>query len=204
LIEDINLAVKHYQETNCDIQFSKIYHKVTEKWQQKIKTLSKRYGLDEQDVDEMMHFKLYQAAKTLDLQKGDFINLLNRSITLGCIDLVRKKPKNIKFEYLDDDDATIKETLSIANAETEGLESLQKNYEQRQLFATLVEFADNKTRQCLSAFNVTGSYQAAAKQLGTTRKTVRRRVTALSLKYDANRFGDIHDYFTAPTVKIAN
>lgn len=196
-IEDL---VMEYQRTFDEDVFEMIYAEASANWPKMIPRLARRYVLDEHDVSSVAHEKLFELAKSYEREKGTFENMLGRAIRLGCIDLVRKRKRH-ESHYLFDDFAKVERyTDRRANAEEECIEYLQKKYDQRQLVEALLAHADENTRQCIIAFIAENySYTNAAKRLGTTRKTVRRRITRLSRHFD----GDYRDYFTAPTVNIA-
>jgi RNA polymerase sigma factor (sigma-70 family) len=197
-IEDL---VVEYQRTLDELVFREIYEKASANWPTLVQKLAKRYYLDEDDVSSVAHFKLYELTKTFDRSKGYFINMLGQAIRRGCIDLVRQKKRKDTNEFLFEDSSTIEsQSEQCANAEMDCIEYLQKKYDQRQLVEALLAHADENTRQCIIAFIAENySYTNAAKRLGTTRKTVRRRITRLSRHFD----GDYRDYFTVPTVNIA-
>lgn len=192
-IEDL---VMEYQRTFDEDVFERIYEEVSANWSKMIPRLARRYVLDEHDVSSVAHEKLFELAKSYEREKGTFENMLGRAIRLGCIDLVRKRKRH-ESHYLFDDFAKVERyTDRRANAEEECVEYLQKKYDQRQLVERLMELADDKTRQSLIAFIESDfSYSNAAKRLGTTRKTVRRRITNLA-KFVPDNY---RDYFTVPT-----
>lgn len=207
----IEFLINKYQETSSDDIFYEIYSQVTKKWKHLVKRLSTRYYIGEDEVESMMHYKLFEVVKNHDSSKGEFANNLSTAIKRGCIDLVRRKTltdqESLMHAKYDDDGNEVDqlELLATANAEEEIVENIQKNSEQKNLLATLIGLADEATRQSVSAYAETFSFREAAKQLGgTTDKTVKKRIRKLSLKYDKKKFGEITDYFTAPTVKIAN
>lgn len=192
-IEDL---VMEYQRTFDEDVFERIYEEVSANWSKMIPRLARRYVLDEHDVSSVAHEKLFEVAKNYEREKGTFKNMLGRAIRLGCVDLVRERKRH-ESHYLFDDFAKVERyTDRRANAEEECIEYLQKKYDQRQLVERLMELADDKTRQSLIAFIESGfSYTNAAKRLGTTRKTVRRRITNLA-KFVHDNY---RDYFTVPT-----
>jgi hypothetical protein len=206
----LSLLVKNYQITRNEDLFNEIYIRVSKKLSNLIRMFSNRFYLDRADVESVAHFKLYEIVMTHDNTKGDFTKNLSKAIQYGCIDLVKKKKYIEAHESLvsaktDDEgnETDPLEHLASANAEDEIIERIQKNCDQRQLIANLLKDADENTRQCLAAYAKSFSYLDAAKQLGgISDKTVKKRIRKLSLKYDANRMGDIRDYFTAPTVSV--
>lgn len=192
-----NLATE-YQRTNDESVFRELYDLASANWPTLIPKLARKYYLDESDVCHVANVKLFELSRAYDRTKGSFANMLGQAIRRGCIDLIRKN-KRRDAEYLTDNYSLIEPFTDTCNAETECIEYLQKKYDQRQLVEALLEHADDYTRQCVSAYLAENdSYTNAAKRLGTTRKTVRRRITSLARHFD----GEYHDYFTVPTTNI--
>lgn len=198
--EELTLSIEKsiliYQQTGDEQIFYEIYKKVSENWATLIPKLAKKYYLDEHDVESVAHTKLYELVKSYDKLKGNFTHMLGQAIRRGCIDIIRQN-KRREPETLIEDYSSLEFLASQrANAETECIEYIQKKHEQRQLLKTILKHADDKTRQSLIAFiNSDFSYSTAAKQLGTTRKTIRRHITKLAEYFD----GNYRDYFTVPT-----
>lgn len=203
--------IARYQAKGEDEVFTDIHRLASVKWKYFLGKLSAKYNLDEHTVSSVAHFKLYEAVVAYDDSKGDFANLLSKMIRNGCVDEIRKDSDRQrvedsinKYEKPNEDDNEVSklDQIAHANAEEEIIEHIQKSHDQHQLIVALTKTADEMTRQSLSAFAESDSYNAAAKLLGITDKTVKKHIRKLSRNYDGNRFGDYHDFFTVATAAV--
>ena len=95
------------------------------------------------------------------------------------------------------------EVIEVAPTTDMDAEILEiKKRDQRQLITYLLGNANEPTTKSVLAFIDCDSYRAAAKQLGSTDKTVKSRIRNLSKRFDEKRFGNYQDYFTTETVYI--
>ncbi len=209
--DNLDFMVKRYQQTQSDELYSEIYETITKLWRKAIRRNATLYGIETEEVECIAHEKLAKISLSYDPPNGPFTMILFTAIKNGCKDELDKRTRNAKKEYLTspiiDEDGTETDLLDnveikvegvTPNAETEAVESLQKNSDQRQLIANLRDCVDEKARQSLDAFEESDySFKGAAKLLGVSDNTVRNRIQSIARYYDTNRFGDIHDYFTA-------
>lgn len=197
--------VKNYAITGNDYEFTDIFNLVAPVSFRRARGLAEKYQLDQQDVESTINFKIMQVVTSYEDSKGPFFKQLNAAINKGCIDLCRKNSpdKNQTFISLDNEDFSDKlAPTSETTAEDDAITKMQKECEQRQLLANLILDADADTRQSVHAFLDGGSYGKAAKLISVEKKTIQRRIKRLARKFDANKMGQITDYFTVPTVKV--
>lgn len=218
----ISSLVIKYKRTECDYTFSEIYRIASANWDRELISLSNKYKLDRHDVESIANEKLIEVVKSFKgTNDNEFTRFLRSALKKGCIDEVRRVKNRLSKESplttyektvnsgIDDEDnentiidiAQFKATNANI-VEDVAIENIQKSHDQRQLIVALTKFADNMTRQSLSAFSQTDSYRKAGELIGISDKTVKKNIRKLSRNYDANRFGDIHEYFTVPTLTV--
>jgi len=203
----IDEAVIIYQTTKCEDSFRAIYEYIYGNDRKIVSAFSRRYSLDELDVESMINEKILDIAGKFDNSRGKFKNAVYRAIKYGCLDLIKKRDReevHTSEVMLEDDDGNINEVYEViavapTTDEDSIIEEVQKKHDQRQLIAFLLSNANEPTLTSAIAFIETNSYRKAAKQIGTTDKTVKSRIRSLSKRFDENRFGNYRDYFTAPT-----
>ncbi|MHC8516816.1 RNA polymerase sigma factor [Sporosarcina sp. ITBMC105] len=206
----INAAIKQYQATGCEVAFAEIYAHIYEGGRAVVRKFSRRYKLDELDVESMINSKLLDIATKFDGSRGKFKNAVYSAVRLGCIDLVRQQTRRASYEtevmYEDDEgnEFELYEVLQVAptTGEDDILTEIQKKHDQRQLTAFLLSQADQQTTKSVSAYLLTDSYRQAAKQIGSTDKTVKTRIRKLAQYYDRSKFGDYYDYLSVPTQHV--
>lgn len=207
LEQDVVALVKNYGLTRNDSDFTDIFNLVSPVLHRRITTLAAKYFLDAQDVESLSNEKLFEVVQSYDESKGPFFKYLNTAIKYGCCDLCREQKiedkKEITFVSTDNEDFSDKlAPTSETTAEEDAITKIQKECEQRQLLANLIDNVDADTRQSISAYLDGGSYGKAAKLISVDKKTIQRRIKRLARKFDANQMGQITDYFTVPTVKV--
>lgn len=204
--EKLNNYVLSYQSTKNEETFLVIYNEVMRRWRNAnlYILLSKRYKLCRSDVEGIALEKLFHTVKSYKLN-GDYYNMLGTSIRRACIDEFRKQEKRRNdismesFKDKEDMEINLAEYLVCANAEDEAVQELQIKNDQRQLIVSLLEKANEKSRQALFAYSKSRSYRQAGKLIGIDNQTVERRIKKISKYFDANRKGSIYDYFTVAT-----
>lgn len=207
----LNSLVVSYQNTSSNEDFSEIMEYCREFNQKQINWMSNKYGLERQDVEGVVYWKIYDVSNRYDRQKGDFLHQISREIKRACIDIYRKRQKlKVQFSYYVDENGQCIDIFEnkyiqsvTVDAEQEIIEYLIKECDQRQLIATLYGQANEKCREALLAYSVSNSFLDAAKRLGIDNQTVKRRIRKISKYFDANQSGDITDYFTVPTRQIS-
>jgi RNA polymerase sigma factor (sigma-70 family) len=201
----VTAMVKNYGRTGNDYVFTDIFNLIAPVLFGRVPKLAARYQLDEQDVESEINKKVQDVIENYDESKGPFFRQLFTAIKYGCCDLCRSKNKDKKMWGGSLDDENFSDKLaptSETTAEEDAITKIQKECEQRQLLANLIDNVDADTRQSISAYLDGGSYGKAAKLISVDKKTIQRRIKRLARKFDANQMGQITDYFTVPTVKV--
>ncbi|MET3658474.1 RNA polymerase sigma factor [Sporosarcina psychrophila] len=205
----IELAMDKYQATKCEVAFGELYAHIYEGSRKLVRTFSRKYAVDESDVESMINEKILTIADKFDSSRGKFKNAVFSAVKYGCIDLARKRTTEAKYRtgvMYEDDDGVLNEVYEIiavaSTTDEEDIIAELKKRDQRQLITFLLSNANDPTLTSASAFIETDSYRKAAKQIGSTDKTVKSRIRKLSKRYDVNLHGSYYDYFTAPTVYV--
>src|SRR5690625_4514618 len=202
----INEQIIKYRQTKDEEVFRRIYESI-HKGGTMIASFTRKYGLDELDVESLINEKLLDVIDSHDPRKGKFINEVYTAVNYGCIDLLRTKTyeeeyiEDVMYENDDGEYEEVYEILQVAPTTTEDdiLNEVRKRRDQRQLIANLIEKADEPTKLSISAFLNTDSYRQAAKLASTCHKTVKARIERMSRNFDTNQYGESSDYFTVPT-----
>lgn len=204
----IENAIKRYQATGCEDSFEQIYYYIYSK-KNIVRSFATQYRLDEHDVESLINEKIIKLLEEYEDIADKFRNAIYRSVKRGCIDLVRKRNTRDKYHtevMYEDDDGGLNEVYEIIEVapttEDSDIIEIQKKHDQRQLTAFLLSNTSEQTLTSALAFIQTDSYRQAAKQVGSTDKTVKSRIRSLSKQFDANQFGNYYDYFTTATVHI--
>lgn len=207
----ISLAITRYQATKDEDAFAEIYQYIYNSRNNLVRSFASRYKLDEHDVESMINFRLLKVLATFVGTVDKFRNAVFKSIRNGCIDLYRSKValENHYTEVMyEDDDGALNEVYEIisdaptSDEEDYRITEIQKKHDQRQLTAYLLSNVSEQTLTSALTFIETNSYRLAAKQIGTSNHTVKARIRKLAKKFDENKFGSYHDYFTVGTVHI--
>jgi len=202
----IDSLVIKYRETGNEVVLSRIYEQI-HRGGVLVSKFSRKYGLDNLDVESMINDKLLSLLESHDRTKGKFTTALFTAIEFGCIDLFRRKTaeeeflEDVMFEDEDGEQTEVYEVTEVAPT-TSGLESHITNTirsDQRQLIASLLEKADEPTKLTITAFLQSDSFREAAKQLGVCHKTVAARIRRISRNFDPEKSGNHYDYFLVPT-----
>lgn len=210
--KQLNRLVESYQKTPSEESFRKVYDVVMARWvkENAIQNIARRYSLDHDDVLGVALDKLMESIDKYKVGKSNFYNFLSVSVSRACIDLHRKNRRHYEVVSFEQEfgqesekyseTSTLLDFLPHANAEEEIIETLQKKIDQRQLIDSLLDKAPFESRQALEAFVESDySYTEAAKLLGTSYPTVKRRIEKIATYFDANQNGNIYDYFTSAT-----
>lgn len=210
--QKLNKLVQRLQ--NCessefDTLFTDFYLEIKAVWTRKgvIQSLAYKYRLWEDEVQSVADFKVFELIDGFDPERGNFYHLLSTSISRKLIDKAKERNEYANthvepFETSMEDDPNLIPFIPHANAEDEAIELLQKESEQRQLLTQLLERADIKCRQAVSALSHSKSYREVAKLLGISHHAAKRRVEKVSKHFDSGVHGNIYDYFTVPTQAV--
>lgn len=205
----IEQTVSKYQATKCEVAFGEIYNNIYAGSRKIVTNFSRKYKLDEADVESMINMKILEVANTYDSTKGRFRNEVFSAIKFGSIDLVRKKvyrdDKTADVMLADDDgnNFEVYEVKDVAPTTSvpEIVEETQKKHDQRQLTAFLLSKVSEPILTSALAYVKSESYREAAELAGTTDKTVKARILKISRHFSSEKFGDYRDYLSVPTEK---
>lgn len=209
--ERINVIVGKLQELipktpEYDETFTELYEEVRQRWYAEgaLSSLMNKYQLTEDEVLSTALEKLRTAIDNFSDFNKAFYNYLSTCISNECKNLASskyevRKIEGTSIEYLIEEEPQFLGKLPHANAEDEAVEFFQKESEQRQLLANLLDKADEKSRQAVEALSKFETFHAAAKQLGISNHAVKRRVRKVAKLYNRNEYGNITDYFTVET-----
>lgn len=207
LNKQINELVEDFQSTGCDIFFRDLSKTLTKAWRKDgaIRGLARRYGITEGEVMSIALERAYRLTNVYETGKGDFYRLLSRTLSNACIDELRrnKRHETVPLDSVkeSDDDWDLLDYIPTGNAEDEAIEFLQIKNDQRQLVASMLDKAPDKCRQAVEAYIESDfSITDAAKRLGVSYPTAKRRIEMLSRFYSENQYGNLNDYFTVATV----
>lgn len=178
---------------------------------------SRRSGVPEEEFVSQLNEELWLAWRDYDEGKGATLSTwLNGCLRKRSIDIIREKEGGHyrRFSLInegnsnDDDDEGAPTSNQIrdevAEVEPRVINRMyrKKEADQRQLIDFLVNDpvkVDTVTTLIVTEFSKYPSITALAKALGLHHEVVKRKLLALSRKYDANRFGDIRDYLPKDT-----
>ncbi|PPA71568.1 RNA polymerase sigma factor [Jeotgalibacillus proteolyticus] len=178
--------IKRYQETGCEDSFNELYGMYAEKAFNFAKKQSYLHWISRQDVESEANQIFFQAVKIYDVGIGEFepflyLMLRRRILTIG--------QKEITYQHY------LKRCQFYGRAEEdEKPEDRAIKKEQRQLLLELIANATIPSRQALVAFAKSYSFREAAKQLGTSDKTVKNRIEKIAAERSKLT---LNDYLTA-------
>lgn len=205
----IENSIANYQATHCETSFNEIYHYIYGGGKGLVTTFARRYKLDEHDVESMINFRIFKVLETFEGSAIKFRNAVSTAIKNGCIDLAQNRnyrENNLTEVMYEDEEGSVSElyeVIEVAPTTDSDLEiQVLKKRDQRQLITYLLSNANEQTLTSALAFTESDSYRSAAKQIGSTDKTVKSRIRNLSKRFDEKRFGNYRDYFTTATVYV--
>lgn len=194
--EEINVAVIEYQQTWSQELFAQLYQYFCLDWKRSVKWDAQYAGVDVDDILSHYGLTLYQVAMRYDPSKGNFANMLARSLANTKKSLRRANMKRNIHECTARTEEEAATFLDVADQQVDFIFE-EKKKEQRQLLSCLVAEIDNITHLIITHYLEGNSYNAVGKRLGIENKLVKRRIEKLSRRYDCNRFGDYQDYLYA-------
>lgn len=152
------------------------------------------------DIEELHLTAFHKAATSYKSEMSNFRTYLN-----SCINnLLKNEEKRMKrrpeeiYESTSSEDESEEELNLLENiADDTKLEEEALKKEQRQLIRHLYANTDDFAQKVIEKFLELGNVGATAKSLNSNADRVNRALARLGRQYDANRFGDPSDYFTA-------
>ncbi|MBG9788727.1 hypothetical protein [Brevibacillus laterosporus] len=214
--QKLNNLAKMYKLHQSEKYFDQLYSELLVDWHYRKKVDARRTLSDEVTILALYEDALLEALRVFDGQTNDFMHLLNQWINRRRIDLQRTNLRRKKVEMISilgcdresDVCANILETLADSfdpefrstteEAFYEKIYPRKKERDKRELVSHLIESAktlsDEVTVKILTEFSKYDSPNKLAKALGLHHETVNRKLRRVSRLYDANRFGDLHEY----------
>lgn len=205
--EQLNSLVIAYKSDRGAVTFRAIYDLYEPIWKRTVYADSKRACTDSSTMLALYQDALMNAIDKWDSALGDFANYLSRWINRAKANLQRTSLRRMKRERSfteregAEEDTPTSELDQIARdyiLEDHAYERMHKKKEADKiaLIDSLLQSpqTDYVTTSIVTNFPRYKSVNDLAKGLGIHHETVKRKLTALSRRYDANRFGDITDY----------
>ncbi|RUR59869.1 hypothetical protein [Bacillus sp. VKPM B-3276] len=203
----LNKLASSYKQSKDQEVFTELYRELLPHWSQRKKGDARRTRVDEDTILELYEDALLKTLVAFVIEKGEFLHLLNQRISQRRIDLYRSESIRRAREQLtwfDDGCAnTLERTpdefdLNYQSSTEEKILTRKKERDKRELVSHLIESAktlsDEVTVKILTEFSKYDSPNKLAKALGLHHETVNRKLRRVSRLYDANRFGDLHEY----------
>ncbi|AZU61027.1 hypothetical protein [Neobacillus mesonae] len=196
--EKLNSLVTQYQSDRSDETFAELYGIVSQSWRS-LHTVACSVLSNESDIRASYEDTLLTCIEVYD-GRGNFINLLNRSIWRKRNDIYKVAKGRKKYEaIIDDDDSTAATFEPADDFNLEEHVTAKKKADQRQLIDFLLEGADANTTAIVNAFlnHPKPTATAIAKELGCHHSKVLRALNRLAAKFNTKQFGDHRDYLVA-------
>jgi hypothetical protein len=199
----LNNMVLEYQHDHNDEMFAKIYEMISANWRS-LDTVGKSIRASEAEILAAYEDTLLKCLEVYD-GRGDFINLLNRSIWRKRRRIYTKKNTLNKYECFisqpeENEDGSTAATYELADDfNLEEQITAKKKADQRQLIDSLLNGADETTTAIVATFlaHPKPTATAIAKELGVHHSKVTRALNRLAGKFSTKQFGDYHDYLVA-------
>jgi DNA-directed RNA polymerase specialized sigma24 family protein len=200
--ERVHTLAASFSATKCNIAFADLYRELLPEYRRRWN----RKGDDPHEGEESYHAALWEIARGWKEEHGDFVRALNIRYKQRGIDRLRKRLRKEDNEYSLDEMSEDSEDKAPTLIEDEGanvydiVEKKMIDHGLQSVIDHLLHPAksDYATTRIVAALKVPQlefeSANALAKATGIHHEIVKRRLSALSRQYDANRFGDISDY----------
>ena len=178
--------IQEYQLTGCEESFNWVYARYSEKVFNYARKQTRLRGLTWQDIESEANHVFYQCMCTYKNEIGEFEPYLFIMLRYHIANVSSKAKTYQAYvkRYVD-------QVPTITDNEPE-IKAIKK--EQRQLLDDLTAKATIASRQALVAFAKSYSFREAAKQLGTSDKTVKNRIRKIAT---GRRKLSLTDYLTA-------
>ncbi|WP_162860212.1 sigma-70 family RNA polymerase sigma factor [Bacillus safensis] len=198
LKEKLNSYITEYKLTGCEYSFSRIYEILIERRSLKFNEIARSLRATAHEVRALYEDVLMKCIKDFN-GKVDFENYYNFSIKNKRANMYRDRKTRLNYEVVNNfgKDEESAATLEPVDEETpETIYFAKKRADQRQLIDSLLEKADETTRQIVETFlgcdrpNPT----AIGKRLGLHHSTVIRKLEKLAGSFDTKQHGNYRDY----------
>ncbi|MGM0815346.1 MAG: sigma-70 family RNA polymerase sigma factor [Bacillota bacterium] len=198
LKEKLNSYVTEYKLTGCEYSFSKIYEILIERCSLKFNEIARSLRATAHEVRALYEDVLMKCIRDFN-GSVDFENYYKFSIRNKRANMYRDRKTRLNYEVVnsfskDDESAATLEPVDEETPET--IYFTKKRADQRQLIDSLLEKADETTRQIVETFlgcdrpNPT----AIGKRLGLHHSTVIRKLEKLAGSFDTKQHGNYRDY----------
>lgn len=203
-----SLAVKYKLSNGCREVFEDLYTAFNHHWSPMYKSIAESLYCEVDDVRSLYQLVLF---KTVSAYKdGSYVNFLRAALKKERSKLYNKSSRrhyhecsldSVRSETEEDAPTSILDRLYDSNVyriEDHVYERMHKKKKADQI--ALIDFlsdpsqVDNVTTSIVTNFSRYKSVNDLAKGLGIHHETVKRKLIALSRRFDANRFGEKRDY----------
>lgn len=210
-IEKLNILWEEHRKFRRDETFNEIYAELEPQRSQNRRLVERSGYGDESDALTVFDEVLMRLIRSDNVK--DFAKSLTTSLKNARTDFYRKETRRLAHVHndinsaSDDTDETPTSLELYAKTDDDIVEQAvfdhmhkKKEADKRQLIDFLLcpaRTVDTVTTLIVTRYNNASpkeSDNAIAKSLGLHHETVKRKLHALSRRYDANRFGDISDY----------
>jgi DNA-directed RNA polymerase specialized sigma24 family protein len=200
------MLAARYIESRCDETFNALYYELLPTWERRWRNDVRSLGDDICEIRALYQDALLNVLDAWDSSKGNFEHMLNRRIKQRKIDLFRKRCRrgNLEssLEEMTEESEGKAATLTLedtsCNVEDEVTKKMIESGRQPIIDHLLQSGQiDNVTTAIVTNYSRYDSENALGKALGIHHETVKRKLLALGRRYDASRFGDIRDYYSA-------
>lgn len=198
LKEKLNSYITEYKLTGCEYSFSKIYEILIERHSLKFNAIARSLRATAHEVRALYEDVLMKCIRDFN-GKFDFENYYNFSIRNKRANMYRDRKTRLNYEVVNNFGKDEESAATLEPVDEESPESIyftKKRADQRQLIDSLLEKADETTRQIVETFlgcdrpNPT----AIGKRLGLHHSTVIRKLEKLAGSFDTKQFGNYRDY----------
>ena len=196
----LNSLIISFRENNNQRDLEEAFKSIKKELKMREHNDSTWLRIPRTDIEELHLTAFHKAATSYKSEMSNFRTYLN-----SCINnLLKNEEKRMKrrpeeiYESTSSEDESEEELNLLENiADDTKLEEEALKKEQRQLIRHLYANTDEFAQKVIEKFLELGNVGATAKSLNSNADRVNRALARLGRQYDANRFGDPSDYFTA-------
>lgn len=156
-----------------------------------------RYMNDEHALTEAFDTTLWKSLEAYDREQ-DFLPFFSGNLKRANVSRIRKggaeKISKEVYDSVSEDGSSMLESIQDPERFEE---TVQKKRDQLELISILLAKADEFTMKVCNARVIFESDNATAKSLGIHHTKVSRTLEKLARRYDANRFGNVFQYYSA-------
>lgn len=202
-LEKLNSVAAQYYASPTQDLFRELYAEATAAFRKvnRSQVVGSRKG-DENDADEIFDSVVLTLSREVDVR--DFgralsARLKNARLTFFRNESRRRKRYELTLDSGTPDAPTFDPAAELTTEDIVLQRNKKKEADQRQLIDFLVRSVktDATTTSIVEAYRfapLSAKPTEIAKSLGIHHETAKRKLHGLARRYDANRFGDIHEY----------